>query len=140
MNHMSSCSAPVGARSPRRAKRRAGCSGPDGVGSVEYRLAELGCGLPEEVVLLLCRAERVGESPLPGPVSSLQGLERYDAGIRRLAERYGEFPYPQIVGGRETLARMSALEIDQLVAEFEQDLIEALEDEAGPELREEDAA
>lgn len=88
---------------------------------------------------LLCRAPREGEMPLPAPVNSLQGLARYEAGIQRLAEQYGEFPYPEILGGRETLARMTALEIDQLVLEFERDLIEALEEEDGPEAGEGEA-
>jgi hypothetical protein len=50
-------------------------------------------------------------------------VDRWQAGLQGIAERHGPFPIPEIDGGREALARMSAAEIDQWLAKFELELI-----------------
>jgi hypothetical protein len=60
----------------------------------------------------------------------LSGYDRYLAGARRLAERYGLPAVPEVVGGRATYDRMTRDEIDEELAQLAVSIMRGIVDEA----------
>lgn len=78
-----------------------------------------------QTLCILCGEPAAGVPADPEP----HGLARWDAGIRALTERLGEFPTPHLYGGRARLDDLSDAEIDARLAELEVDILTARQEE-----------